>query len=155
MARREAHTLPVLAPPTGRALQIKRAFQLGGERQLRESVKVMDAFSYDIIARRRKEPEEARLARGDLLSRFMSLKDNNGQPLSDKFLRDVIMNFMIAGRDTTANAMSWATYLIATHPDVESRVRGALGRHAWWCAGARACVCGWHADDARAVVADA
>jgi len=50
------------------------------------------------------------------------LKDNNGQPLSDDFLRDVIMNFMIAGRDTTANAMSWAAYCVATNPDVEKQV---------------------------------
>lgn len=54
--------------------------------------------------------------------RFMALKDNNGQPLSDDFLRDVIMNFMIAGRDTTANAMSWAAYCVATNPDVEKQV---------------------------------
>ena len=118
------HPVATLAPCRVHfSAQIKRALQLGGERRLRASVKVMDSFSYDIIARRRKEPEEARLARGDLLSRFMSLKDSNGQPLSDQFLRDVIMNFMIAGRDTTANAMSWATYLIATHPEVETRVR--------------------------------
>ena len=42
--------------------------------------------------------------------------------IDEVFLRDVIMNFMIAGRDTTAAAMSWAVHLIATHPEVEAKV---------------------------------
>jgi cytochrome P450 len=31
----------------------------------------------------------------------------------DAFLRDVILNFLIAGRDTTAQALTWATYLLS------------------------------------------
>ena len=42
--------------------------------------------------------------------------------INEVFLRDVIMNFIIAGRDTTAAAMSWAVHLIATHPEVEAKV---------------------------------
>ena len=43
--------------------------------------------------------------------------------IDEVFLRDVIMNFIIAGRDTTAVAMTWAVHLIATHPEVEAKVR--------------------------------
>jgi cytochrome P450 len=42
--------------------------------------------------------------------------------IDEVFLRDVIMNFVLAGRDTTALAMTWAVHLIATHPEVEAKV---------------------------------
>jgi cytochrome P450 len=29
------------------------------------------------------------------------------------------MNFLLAGRDTTATALSWTLYLLAQHPNVE------------------------------------
>ena len=45
------------------------------------------------------------------------------EALDDKFYRDLIMNFIIAGRDTTANALSWCIYTITTHPAVETKVR--------------------------------
>lgn len=41
--------------------------------------------------------------------------------ISDVFFRDVILNFIIAGRDTTANAMSWCVYEIARHPEGERK----------------------------------
>jgi len=34
----------------------------------------------------------------DILSRFMCLRDSNGKPYSRKWLRDICMNFFIAGR---------------------------------------------------------
>lgn len=37
-----------------------------------------------------------------------------------------VMNFMIAGRDTTANLLSWATYCIAQHPEVRDRVEAEV-----------------------------
>ncbi len=40
---------------------------------------------------------------------------------SDDQLRDVIMSFVIAGRDTTANALSWLFDELLTHPDVEAK----------------------------------
>ena len=123
---------------------------MGGEKALKASVKIMNDFSADIITRRRAEPEAERAQRCDLLSRhvpagqcgccnaaltwrvrncgcrFMALKGNDGKPLSDNFLRDIIMNFMIAGRDTTANAMSWACYRLAIHPEVTQKVGPGL-----------------------------
>jgi len=36
---------------------------------------------------------------------------------------DQMMTFLLAGHETTAAAMTWATYLLAKHPDVQSRLR--------------------------------
>ncbi|KAF9431942.1 hypothetical protein BGZ76_011497, partial [Entomortierella beljakovae] len=48
----------------------------------------------------------------DLLQLFMDTKDDDGNPLPDDFIADIILNFTIAGRDTTAQAMSWLFYLL-------------------------------------------
>lgn len=46
--------------------------------------------------------------------------------LSEKDLRDVVLNFVIAGRDTTAATLSWCIYMIITHPHVSERVYSEL-----------------------------
>ena len=52
---------------------------------------------------------------------------------SDQNLRDVILNMVIAGRDTTAQALSWAFYRLCIHRDVQAKVReeivSVLGQH--------------------------
>ena len=41
---------------------------------------------------------------------------------SDKSLRDVVLNFVIAGRDTTATTLSWAMYMVMTHSHVAEKL---------------------------------
>lgn len=40
--------------------------------------------------------------------------------------RDIVLNFVIAGRDTTAILLSWFFYSISLSPDVERKVRRCL-----------------------------
>ncbi len=42
--------------------------------------------------------------------------------LTDKFLRDVVINFVLAGRDTTASTLSWLFYNLARTPHAEQKV---------------------------------
>jgi len=58
----------------------------------------------------------------DLLAKFMSLRDADGKPYPDRWIRDIIINFMIAGRDTTATLLTWTTYLLASHPQILQEV---------------------------------
>ncbi|KAG8363408.1 hypothetical protein BUALT_Bualt19G0019200 [Buddleja alternifolia] len=53
----------------------------------------------------------------DMLSRFMQLTDAN-----PKYLRDIILNFIIAGKDTTATTLSWFVYMLCEHPRVQEKV---------------------------------
>ncbi|KAG0277066.1 Protein kinase alk2 [Linnemannia exigua] len=66
--------------------------------------------SLDIIEKRRKYGYQG--TKKDLLQLFMEAEDDNGHPLSDEYLVDIILNFTIAGRDTTAQALSWMFYLL-------------------------------------------
>ena len=42
---------------------------------------------------------------------------------NDKNMRDVILNMVIAGRDTTAQALSWAFFRLCIHPDTQKKAR--------------------------------
>lgn len=84
-------------------------------------IKVVNDYAKDIVTKRRAEVE-AGVERHDLLARFLGTEDENGDHLSDKQLRDMIINFIIAGRDTTAQALSWGMHCIMTHPEVEEKL---------------------------------
>lgn len=40
----------------------------------------------------------------------------------NKYLRDIILNFVIAGRDTTAGTLSWFLYVLCRNQHVQDRV---------------------------------
>ncbi|KAJ1427611.1 Cytochrome P450 [Sesbania bispinosa] len=64
----------------------------------------------------------------DLLTVFMRLKDENGKAYSDKFLRDICVNFILAGRDTSSVALSWFFWLIDQNPEVEEKILAEICR---------------------------
>ncbi|KAI9309679.1 cytochrome P450 [Cunninghamella echinulata] len=86
-----------------------------------QHVKIIDDFAYDVIRQRRKEIDNGEEF-NDLLSRFMVGKNEYGQPLSDEELRDVVLNMVIAGRDTTAQALSWTFLSLMENPEAEEKL---------------------------------
>jgi len=60
--------------------------------------------------------------RTDLLAHFAKSKDENGEPHTVKYLRDAVLNFLLAGRDTTAALLTWTLYCVSSHPEVEKRL---------------------------------
>ncbi|KAG0367368.1 hypothetical protein BGZ54_003968 [Gamsiella multidivaricata] len=97
-------------------------------KKMKQAVNIIDSYAYDAIKKRRKEtPEEAQARQGetgreDLLDLFMKWRDDDGRALSDVELRDVFINFIIAGRDTTAQALSWMYYEVMINPAVEQNI---------------------------------
>lgn len=53
---------------------------------------------------------------------FMKAAGRMGLPEEDAFMQDSVLNFLIAGRDTTAQAMSWCLFLVMQHPEVEAKI---------------------------------
>ncbi|KAG6554469.1 hypothetical protein Mapa_003847 [Marchantia paleacea] len=106
--------------------KLKRRFNIGREKLFRALLPDVDSFTYSVIQDRREEITRLEsmnqtLDKHDLLSRFMSGKDQNGEPLSDKVLRDAILNFVIAGRDTSAVTLAWFTYMLSCNPEVAEK----------------------------------
>jgi len=81
----------------------------------------LDSFSFDVITRRRALSTEALAGRHDLLSRFMELQVTAGE-IDDEYLKNIVINFILAGRDTTSNALSWLFYSLCK----EQRVYATL-----------------------------
>ncbi|KAI8144359.1 cytochrome P450 [Fennellomyces sp. T-0311] len=92
-----------------------------GKMTIKDHLKVVNDFAYGIINERRKQ-----LAAGeefkDLLSRFMATHNEQGELLDDEELRDTVLNFIIAGRDTTAQALSWTFYNLMLHRRIEAKL---------------------------------
>lgn len=58
----------------------------------------------------------------DLLSRLIAARDDDGQPMTDRQLREEAMTLYLAGHETTALTLTWAWYLLAQHPQVEEKL---------------------------------
>ncbi|OIW21661.1 hypothetical protein TanjilG_07281 [Lupinus angustifolius] len=53
---------------------------------------------------------------GDILSRFLQMKE-----FDSTYLRDIILNFVIAGKDTTAATLAWFIYMLCKYPAVQEK----------------------------------
>ncbi|KGN61391.1 cytochrome P450 704B1 [Cucumis sativus] len=113
--------------------KIKRFLNLGSEALLDKSIKTIDDFTYSVIATRKKEIQEAQTThtdpnkmKHDILSRFIELGEDPNNKFTDKSLRDIVLNFVIAGRDTTAATLSWSIYMLMTHSDVSQKLYSEL-----------------------------
>ena len=49
--------------------------------------------------------------------------DEQGEPYTDKALRDQISSLLIAGHESGGSALTWTWYLLSRHPDIERRLR--------------------------------
>lgn len=59
----------------------------------------------------------------DILSRFiLASNEDPDERITDKYLRDIILNFLIAGKDTSANTLSWFFYMLCKHPTIQERI---------------------------------
>ena len=92
--------------------------------RLRKALKHLDSAIYRVIDHRQAESAD----RGDLLSMLLRAQDDDGSRLSRRQLRDEVMTLMFAGHDTTALTLTWCWYLLALHPDVESKLHAELAQ---------------------------
>jgi cytochrome P450 len=85
----------------------------------------LDAIIYGMIADRRASGRD----HGDLLSMLLSAQDeDDGGVMTDQQVRDEAMTIFLAGHETTANALTWAWYLVSGAPDVEAKIHGEIDR---------------------------
>jgi cytochrome P450 len=84
----------------------------------------LDGIVRTIIEERRRSEED----RGDLLSMLMLARDEGGDRMTDKQLRDEVMTLFLAGHETTANALSWTLWLLSSNAAAEAKLAEELGR---------------------------
>lgn len=92
--------------------------------KVREAMKTLDSMIYAIIDQRRGAGEDAR---DDLLQMLLEARDpETGEGMSDRQLRDEVMTLFAAGHETTAQALSWAFYLLSMHPEEEAKFHAEI-----------------------------
>jgi len=83
----------------------------------------LDAIINRIIKERRSQEKPA----SDLLQMLMEAKDEEtGKSLSDEELRNEIITILIAGHETTANALAWVWVFLSKHPLIRQQVQKEL-----------------------------
>jgi cytochrome P450 len=84
--------------------------------------RTVDDAVWELIDDRRANPTDS----DDMLNLLLGVEE-----LPLRRVRDEVTTFMLAGHETTANALAWMWYLLALHPDARERmleeVDGVLG----------------------------
>lgn len=94
-------------------------------REFRSVMQFMDSLMYGLIAERRRTGT----THGDLLDLLLQARDEEtGEGLTDQELRDEALTIFAAGHETTANALAWTWYLLASHPEAKARFHEELDR---------------------------
>lgn len=91
--------------------------------RIRRGTAELDSLIYGMIDERRANPAD----RGDLLSMLIEAVDpeaakGEASSMSDKQLHDECLTVLLAGHETTANALSFTLGLLARHPEVAEAV---------------------------------
>ncbi|HEV2201642.1 MAG TPA: cytochrome P450 [Bryobacteraceae bacterium] len=82
----------------------------------------LDKVIYGLIAERRASGHDA----GDLLSMLLLAVDEDRSAMTDRQVRDEALTLLIAGHETTANALIWSWYLLSQNPEAEVRLHAEL-----------------------------
>jgi cytochrome P450 family 135 len=86
--------------------------------RFRVAVERFDELLLDVVAHRRARPD------GDsMLAVLLEQRDEEGNPPTDRQLRDQLVALLAAGHDTSAASLSWAFERLARHPGVHARLR--------------------------------
>jgi len=83
----------------------------------------IDQLIYAEIAQRRPQND---ITPTDILALLMSVRDENGEEMTDQQLRDQLMSLLLLGYETTAGVLTWAFYLIHSHPHIHQRLTQEL-----------------------------
>jgi cytochrome P450 len=114
------HLFPLFVLPFADVLQ---RLPLPGNRRFQRARARLDEVVYRIIAERRRSGGD----RGDLLSMLLLATDEDGgSGMTDEQLRDEVMTLILAGHETTANALSWTFHLLGASPEVEARLHAEV-----------------------------
>ena len=101
-------------------LLLPEAVPLPSRRKMARARETLDAVVDDIIAEKRREPGE-----DDVISMLLDAQ-SDGAPLDDEQIRDEAITLLTAGHETTAVSLTYTTYLLAQHSNIEEKLVAEL-----------------------------
>jgi cytochrome P450 len=94
-------------------------FAASGELRRHEKMRARaDGILLDYIKRRRQEAPG-----NDLLQILMDARYSDGEGMPDELVLSESMQLLVAGHETSSNALSWLLYLLSSRPDCVERLR--------------------------------
>jgi cytochrome P450 len=94
-------------------------FAVSGQLRKHEEMRTgADAVLLKYIEKRRNEEPGT-----DLLQTLMDARYEDGEGMSDDLILSESMQLLVAGHETSSNALSWLLYLLSSRPDCLERVR--------------------------------
>jgi cytochrome P450 len=104
---------------------IDKIMQIRDERELTKHVAKLRELGLRVVKDTRSKFETAG-PQGDFLSLFLAKTKQMNAEVCDNFLCDICLNFLIAGRDTTAAALSWIMVELNQNPEVLAKARAEI-----------------------------
>jgi len=99
---------------------VTRALGIGKEGRVSKDIAYIEDWVKKVLTDRKAQGGD--LDNMDIVSLFLKKRKEEGREVADKELRDLAINFVIAGRDTTAGTLGWLFYNLDKHPDVLAKV---------------------------------
>jgi cytochrome P450 len=112
--------LAVSTTPLYQLVELRNAGSKEPRDLLAALLRIVDRQIYAVIrARRQSDPA----GRDDVLSMLLRARDEDGEPLTDRELRDELMSLVLAGHETTANSLAWTFERLMRNPEAYGRLR--------------------------------
>ncbi|KAG2781012.1 hypothetical protein PC129_g10346 [Phytophthora cactorum] len=109
--------------------KLQRWLNIGVESKLKKNIQIIDNTCYNIISRSIEERQASTVdaaSKRNIISLFLDGVSDDAkikQDLDPQYLRDIVVSFMTAGRDSTTAALSWFFYTVSQHPEIEEKIR--------------------------------
>ncbi|KAG9451237.1 hypothetical protein H6P81_011202 [Aristolochia fimbriata] len=114
--------------------KLLRRLRVGSEKTMAEALEIIDRCIAEFIATRRNS--RALGQEIDLLTSYIDhehlgekeeeINKRKTKLPEDKFLRDMVLNMLLAGRDTTAAGLTWFFWEISRNPEAEAKIMDEL-----------------------------
>ena len=108
----------------GSIIALPPSFPTPANLRFRGALQAVDDVVWRIIAKQR----DGKGTGDNLLSMLLEARDEDGQGLSDRELRNETVTFLLAGHETTANTLAWTFYLLSQNPSIETQLRAELSQ---------------------------
>uniref|UniRef100_A0A6N2LHM6 Cytochrome P450 n=1 Tax=Salix viminalis TaxID=40686 RepID=A0A6N2LHM6_SALVM len=110
--------------------KLQKLLGFGQEQKMKKAWETVDRIAASYISKKREELTGGNISKRegegeDLLTSYIKMEGeiSTGSKSQDEFMRDTIVNFLIAGRE---NSLAWLFWLVFKNPRVEAKIREEL-----------------------------